>query len=378
MRRLLCVVVVSLAATASAQAAAPSERAAPVPNASAFYIVNASNGEVLASHDAQVELPIASLTKLMTVLVALQHLKLDDEVIVTRSAARVGEERIPLVAGQRITVRDLLKGALIQSANNAADALAAAASGGDIPLFVSWMNARARAIGLHHTHFERPDGLDVPGHVSTARDVAVLAQVAMHSPVVRSLVRERTDTIEGGRVVVHTWDDLLGVVPGLIGVKTGHTGDAGWCQVAAVRRQGYTIYAVILGSPTRTQRNDDLQRLLEWGVSQYRTSTLVRRVAYAQAAVGWGRRSVALVASRPLVRVVRAGRPLLERVIAPSAVSLPVVRGQRLGRIEVWDGRTLLGTRPLLAARSVPRPGFGGRLRWYATRTGHHLLGLFS
>jgi len=378
MRRLLCVVVVSLAATASAQAAAPSERAAPVPNASAFYIVNASNGEVLASHDAQVELPIASLTKLMTVLVALQHLKLDDEVIVTRSAARVGEERIPLVAGQRITVRDLLKGALIQSANNAADALAAAASGGDIPLFVSWMNARARAIGLHHTHFERPDGLDVPGHVSTARDVAVLAQVAMHSPVVRSLVRERTDTIEGGRVVVHTWDDLLGVVPGLIGVKTGHTGDAGWCQVAAVRRQGYTIYAVILGSPTRTQRNDDLQRLLEWGVSQYRTSTLVRRVAYAQAAVGWGRRSVALVASRPLVRVVRAGRPLLERVIAPSAVSLPVVRGQRLGRIEVWDGRTLLGTRPLLAARSVPRPGFGGRLRWYATRTGHHLLRLFS
>ena len=378
MRRLLCVVVAALAATASAQAAAPSERAAPVPNASAFYIVNASNGEVLASHDAQVELPIASLTKLMTVLVALQHLKLDDEVIVTRSAARVGEERIPLVAGQRITVRDLLKGALIQSANNAADALAAAASGGDIPLFVSWMNARARAIGLHHTHFERPDGLDVPGHVSTARDVAVLAQVAMHSPVVRSLVRERTDTIEGGRVVVHTWDDLLGVVPGLIGVKTGHTGDAGWCQVAAVRRQGYTIYAVILGSPTRTQRNDDLQRLLEWGVSQYRTSTLVRRVVYAQAAVGWGRRSVALVASRPLVRVVRAGRPLLERVIAPSAVSLPVVRGQRLGRIEVWDGRTLLGTRPLLAARSVPRPGFGGRLRWYATRTGHHLLGLFS
>ena len=378
MRRLLCVVVVLLAATASAQAAAPSEGAAPVPNASAFYIVNASNGEVLASHDAQVELPIASLTKLMTVLVALQHLKLDDEVIVTRSAARVGEERIPLVAGQRITVRDLLKGALIQSANNAADALAAAASGGDIPLFVSWMNERARAIGLHHTHFERPDGLDVPGHVSSARDVAVLAQVAMHSPVVRSLVRERSDTIEGGRVVVHTWDDLLGVVPGLIGVKTGHTGDAGWCQVAAVRRQGYTIYAVILGSPTRTQRNDDLQRLLEWGVSQYRTSTLVRRAVYARAAVGWGRGSVALVASEPLVRVVRAGRPLLERVIAPTVVSLPVVRGRRLGRIEVWDGPTLLGTRPLLAARSVPRPGFGGRLRWYATRTGHHLLGLFS
>ena len=374
MRRLLCVVVVALASTASAHAAVE----APVPNARAFYVLNASNGDVLASHDAQVEVPIASITKLMTVIVALQHLDPDDEVTVTRAAAQVGEERIPLRAGQRISVEDLLKGALIQSANNAADALASAASGGDVARFVSWMNARARAIGLHHTHFVRPDGLDVAGHLSTARDVAVLAQVAMHSPVVRSLVRERTETIEDGRVVVHTWNDLLGVVPGLIGVKTGHTDDAGWCQVAAVRRQGYTIYAVILGSPTRAQRNGDLQRLLEWGFSQYRTATLVRRAVYGQAQTGWGRKPVALVASKPLVRVVRAGRPLIERVIAPGAVSLPVAQGQRLGRVEIWDGRTLVGTRPLLAARSVARPGFGGRLRWYATRTGHHLLGLFS
>jgi len=380
MRRLLCAVVAALAWTASAHAAGTPAAvvAAPVPNASAFYVVNASNGEVLASHDAQVELPIASITKLMTVIVALEHLKLDDTVTVSRAAARVGEERIPLVAGERISVRDLLKGALIQSANNAADALASAASDGDVAQFVSWMNARAVAIGLHHTHFVRPDGLDAPGHVSSARDVAVLAQVAMRSPIVRSLVRERTDTINDGRVVLHTWNDLLGVVPGLVGVKTGHTGDAGWCQVAAVRRQGYTIYAVILGSPTRAQRNDDLERLLAWGVAQYRTSTLVRRAVYAQSAIGWGLRPVSLVVPKPLVRVVRTGRPLVQRVIAPSAVSLPVVRGQRLGRVEVWAGPTLLGTRPLLAARSVSRPGLGGRLRWYATRTGHDLLGLFS
>ena len=382
MRRLLCAVVAALAWTGSAHAAGSAAAAAvaapAIPNARAFYVVNASNGEVLASHNAQVEVPIASITKLMTVIVALQHLKPDDTVTVTGSAAQVGESRIPLVAGERITVRDLLKGALIQSANNAADALASAASGGDVARFVSWMNARGRAIGLHHTHFERPDGLDAAGHVSSARDVAVLAQVAMHSSVVRALVRERTDTIENGRFTVHTWNDLLGIVPGMIGVKTGHTSNAGWCQVAAVRRDGYTIYAVILGSPTRAQRNADLERLLTWGVAQYRTSTLVRRVVYAQAALGYGRRPVALVASKALVRVVRAGRPIVERVIAPSAVSVPVLRGQRLGRIEVWDGRTLIGTRPLLAARTVPRPGLGGRLRWYATRTGHHLLGLFS
>jgi D-alanyl-D-alanine carboxypeptidase (penicillin-binding protein 5/6) len=372
MRRLVCAVFVALAWTASAQAAVPS------PNARAFYVVNGSTGEVLASHDPNVELPIASITKLMTVIVALDHLKLDDVVTVTREAAQVGESRIPLRAGQRISVRDLLKGALIQSANDAADALAAAASGGDVDRFVTWMNERARALGLLHTHFARPDGLDAVGHVSSARDVAVLAEDAMRSPIVRSIVRERSDVIEGGRVALHTWDDLLGAFPGLIGVKTGHTGDAGWCQVAAVQSKGYTIYTVILGSPSRSQRNDDLERLLAWGVSQYRTAALVRRATYMYTALGYGRKPVALVASSRLVGVVRVGRPLVQRVVAPSAVSLPVRRGQQLGRIEIWDGGKLLGTRPLLVARSVPRPGLGGRLRWYAARTGHHLLALFS
>jgi D-alanyl-D-alanine carboxypeptidase (penicillin-binding protein 5/6) len=372
MRRLSLVVAVALACAGAARAAVPS------PDARAFYVVNASTGEVLAAHDGRERLPIASITKLMTALVALQHLQLDQVVTVSARAARVGEERIPLRAGQQITVRDLLKGALIQSANDAADALASAASGGDVQQFVDWMNERARQLGLRDTHFARPDGLDAPGHVSSARDIAVLAQVAMRVPVVREIVRERTDTIEGGAVALHTWNDLLGVFPGTIGVKTGHTDAAGWCEVAAARRPGYTIYAVILGSPTRAQRNADLERLLEWGVSQYRTLTLVGRTAYAHAALGYGLPAVPLVATKPLVRVVHLGRPLAARVVAPSALSLPVRRGERLGRIEVWAGGTLLGARPLVAARSVSRPGIGGRIRWYATRSMHDLWGLFS
>ncbi|HKB95085.1 MAG TPA: hypothetical protein VKC62_12760, partial [Gaiellaceae bacterium] len=277
-----------------------------------------------------------------------------------------------------ISVYDLLEGALIQSANDAADALAAAASGYDVPLFVQWMNDEAQKLGLRDTHFERPDGLDAEDHFSSARDVAVLAQIAMHSPVVRSIVREREATIEGGTVVLHTWNDLLGVFPGLIGVKTGHTSNAGWCEVAAARRQGYTIYAVILGSPTRSQRNADLDRLLAWGVSRYRTLTLVGRRPLAHVALPYGRQALPLVASRPLVRVVASGRPVVERVVAPAAISLPVRRGAVLGRIEVWSGEQLLGSRRLLAAKSVPRPGVGGRLRWYATRTVHDFLGIFS
>src|SRR5436305_1639311 len=147
MRRAVLAILAALVFGGSAHAAAPS------PDAAAFYVMNAANGQVLASKHARARLPIASITKLMTVIVALDHLRPDQVVTVTGSAAQVGESRIPLVRGQRITVRDLLEGALIQSANNAADALASAASDGDVALFVGWMNERAAKLGLRDTHF---------------------------------------------------------------------------------------------------------------------------------------------------------------------------------------------------------------------------------
>src|SRR5581483_1920859 len=279
---------------------------------------------------------------------------------------------------ERITVRDLLKGALIQSANDAADALADAAAGGDTARFVGWMNEHARAFGLRQTHFVRPDGLDAPNHVSSARDVLRLAEIAMHQPVVRQLVAERSDTLATG-LVVHTWNDLLGVFPGVVGVKTGHTGAAGWCEVAAVRRSGFTVYGVVLGSPTRAIRNDALTALLRWGDAQYRVAPVVRpAVTYAHVAVGWGKAPLALVAPRTLVRPFRTDRSVVVRVVSPGAVSLPVRRGEPLGRVEVWEGRRLLGTRLLVASRSVARPGLGGRVAFYAGRTLHHVLGFFS
>jgi serine-type D-Ala-D-Ala carboxypeptidase (penicillin-binding protein 5/6) len=372
MARWLVVLTAALAVTGVARAAPPAV------DARAYAVVNASNGTVLAASNADEQLPIASITKLMTVVVALEHLKPDDRVTVTAQAAHVGEESIPLHAGEVLSVHDLLEGALIQSANDAADALAAGASNGNIPLFVQWMNEKAQALGLHDTHFVRPDGLDAGGEASSAHDVAVLAQVAMHSPVVREIVRKRSDTIANGTIALHTWNDLLGVFPGLIGVKTGHTDDAGWCEVAAAQRPGYTIYAVILGSPSRAQRNADLDDLLAWGVAQYSTLTLVGRAPVTSVALPYGRTAVPLVAARPLVRVVPAGAPVVERVVAASAETLPLRRGQRLGTVQFWVGNRLLGSRPLVASRSVPRPGLGGRLRWYATRTVKNLLGFVS
>jgi serine-type D-Ala-D-Ala carboxypeptidase (penicillin-binding protein 5/6) len=312
------------------------------------------------------------------VLVSLEHARPADLVTVGPGASAVGESTVHLQPGEQLTVRDLVEAALIQSANDAANALADHVGGGDRERFVALMNERAEALGLRDTHFVRPDGLDVPGHLSSARDVTTLARVAMRSPLVRDVVRRRTETIAGGRRL-HTWNDLLASFPGLIGVKTGHTSAAGWCQVAAARGRGVTIYATVLGSPTRAGRNEDLAELLAWGISRYRVAELVEpRRTYARAEAPYGRRALALVAAKPLVRVVRVDRTLVERVVAPAVVELPVRRGQRLGWVRVYDRGRLVAERPLVAARTIEEPGLGGRVAWYAERTLHHLGGLFT
>jgi D-alanyl-D-alanine carboxypeptidase (penicillin-binding protein 5/6) len=372
MKRLLPILAVALVLAAPAHAGAP-----PV-QARAYLVLNSSTGEVLASRDAQARIPIASITKLMTVLIALERTKLDDVVTVQRDVAAVGESTINLRVGERITVRDLIEGALIQSANDAADALADYVGHGDASRFVALMNAKARELGLNETHFARPDGLDAPGHVSSAHDVTLLARIAMHNAVIRNVVAMRNATISGNRHL-HTWNDLLGSFPGLFGVKTGHTAEAGWCEVAAVHGDGTTIYVTILGSPTRSQRNVDLAALLRWGVSRYRVARVIstgRPYAFVQ--TGYGRAPLALVSRAPVARSVRIDRPLVARVVAAAVVALPVQAGEQLGIVRVYAGRRLVGEQPLVAARTVARPGAAARAAFYARRTLKHAWGWFS
>jgi D-alanyl-D-alanine carboxypeptidase (penicillin-binding protein 5/6) len=346
--------------------------------ARAFIVENPATGEVLAQHGAWARVPIASITKLMTVLVALDHARWQDVVRVRADAAAVGESTVHLRAGERIRVGDLVKAALIQSANDAAVALADYVGHGNRTAFVAMMNAKARELGLERTHFIRPDGLDVPGHYSTASDVTTLAQAAMRDPRIRAVVRVRNDSIAGGRRL-HTWNDLLGVFKGLYGVKTGHTGTAGWCEVAAVRRNGVTLYTTVLGSPTRSQRNTDLASLLRWGISRYRSVWLVPRGrVYLQASVGYGKDPVPIVAAKQFARTVRIDKPLVERIVASTVLELPVERGQRVGEVRIYSGRRLVARQPLIAERSAAKPGIGGRVGFYAGRTLTHVKDWFS
>jgi D-alanyl-D-alanine carboxypeptidase len=362
-----------LPAAVAALLFAPPAFAVPRVEARAYFVQNGSTGDILAAQHSAARVPIASITKLMTALVTLEHARLRDVVTVSPQAVGVGGSSVHLRAGEQLTVRDLLEAALIQSANDAADALGAFVGRGSEDRFVALMNARARRLGLTQTHFVRPDGLDAPGHVSSARDVTLLARVLMHKRAIREIVREPTAPISGGRVL-HTWNDLLTTFPGVIGVKTGHTSRAGWSQVVAARRGPITIYATILGSPSRTRRNADLTRLLTWAFARYGSVQAIRgdRV-YAETSAGYGRGPLPLVAGRPTAAVVRLGRPLVERVDAAAAVSLPVRRGTELGRVRVFQGRRLVAGSPLVAARSLARPGVVRRVGWYAERTAHHV-----
>jgi D-alanyl-D-alanine carboxypeptidase (penicillin-binding protein 5/6) len=371
--RLIVVLLGALAFVPAARAGVPNV------DARAFFVQDATTGAVLAQRNAFARVPIASITKLMTVLLTLQsHAKLTDVVTVQRDAAEVGESTIHLKVGQQISVGDLLKGALIQSANDAADALADYVAHGNEAAFVANMNAEAQRLGLRGTHFARPDGLDAPQHYSTARDVTKLAQIVMRFRTIRDIVRQRTAQISNG-LVLHTWNDLLGVFRGLDGVKTGHTAAAHWCEVAEVRRDGLDVYATVLGSPTRGQRNADLAALLRWALGVERPAWVIAPdTVYARVEAGFGRASVPLLATQGIVRPVRIDRPLVAKVVAPGAAALPVRRGEALGEVSVYSAGRLVAAEPLVAARDVARPGVATRIGFYAGRTFSHIGDWFS
>ncbi len=268
-------------------------------------------------------------------------------------------------------MRDLLAAALIQSANDSAFALAAEVGDGSVSRFVRMMNAKAAELGLDDTNYVRPDGLDAPGHISTARDTFRLARIAMDEPLVRQLVRKRTAEIPPGRKL-RNWNDLLWTYPGLTGVKTGHTSQAGWAEVAAARRGPTQVYAVILGSPSRAKRNADLTQLLDWGFDQYARFPLVREGRrYATAAVPFAEdEQLELVAADGASRLVRLGdgTRFVQQVIAPEMVALPVRQGQKLGEVVVSDGNGEVARVDLVAARAVSEPSFQERAGWYADR----------
>lgn len=239
------------------------EPAGPLPAvpARSFAVYDATSGKMLAGSGLDAEVPVASITKLMTASVVLAHGDLDEPIVVPPVETARGESVAGLEAGETLTRRQLLALLLIPSAGDAAEALAVT-SGTSRAGFVERMNARASDFGLRHTHYVNPAGLDAAGQHSTARDTVLLAARMMRSATVRQIVR-RTEARLHGRELAAT-NHLLDTGLGIDGVKTGHTDEAGWCIVVSAMQGGHRLVIAVLGAPDEAQRDEAVRGLLSW------------------------------------------------------------------------------------------------------------------
>lgn len=245
----------------------------PQSQASAIYMVDGYTNAVLSNVNGTRALPIASTAKIMTAILTIEDVGLDQKVTIPQDAVdRVadGSSSAQLKTGDIIKVRDLLYGVLLPSGADAATALADYISG-STPNFVILMNKKAANLGLTQTHFVDPDGLTIDGDVSmsSAADLTKLAEYAMANSTFASIVVQTSYTL--APTMYHhkyPWTNtngLLSTYPGMLGVKTGHSSIAGYCLAFAAARNGHYIVGAILNSPDEAQRNTDVSNLLDWG-----------------------------------------------------------------------------------------------------------------
>jgi D-alanyl-D-alanine carboxypeptidase (penicillin-binding protein 5/6) len=329
-------------------------------------VIEASTGDVLLARNADQHRSIASTTKLMTVLVALQRDDLDDIFSAVDYHAGAAESQIGLAPGERMSVRDLLRAALLPSANDAAATLAVGTMG-STGAFVREMNARARALGLRNTHYGNPIGLDDPDNYSSARDLAKLAIALRRFEFFRRTTDLPRATLRSGshiRTVVNR-NTLVRRVDDVNGVKTGRTTSAGYVLVGSATRSGVTVVSAVLGEPTERARDTDSLALLRHGLDSYvATTPLPEGRVLGRVPLRYrGGESVEVIGGATIRRVVRRGvRTSVSVNGLPKEVDGPLPRGSRLGTAVVRAGDTVLARVPVVTARPVEEAGLGTRL----------------
>ena len=329
---------------------------APRPSSPAYILVEPATGDVVQARRADARRAIASTTKLMTALVAVERLKLDRTIAAIPYRAAPVESVLGQRAGERFTVRDQIRALLLASANDAAATLAVRAAGSRAR-FVRLMNARARRLGLRDTRFANPVGLDDPDNFSTPADLAKLALVARTNPFLRETMDRARITLRSGdrpRTIVNR-NTLVRSQPWVTGVKTGRTLEAGYVLIGSATRRGVSVVAVVMGAGTESARNADTLALLRHGLRRYRRTAVVRRgEALGRARLAFRDESVPLVAARSVRRTARRGEELPVRIVgAPAELDGPVPRGAQVGQVEVRQRGAVVDRVPLVTGAAV-------------------------
>jgi len=328
----------------------------PVLSARTALVMDAWTGDVLYEKDARTPYAIASLTKIMTGVVVLEHAQLTDVVTVSKVAAETGESSCDLKDGEKLSVATLLRMALMRSGNDAAVALAVHV-GGTVAGFAELMNRKAQELGLMQSHFTNPHGLDQEGHHQSAGDLANLTRYAMLNSTFAEIVATPELTIpragyKDGYVIKNT-NHLLGTRPDCIGVKTGWTGKAGYCLVAAAQRGARRFIAVVMDSKERFQESDTL---LNWAFDTY-VERVVARAGVPELEVrvaGGATPTVPVAPSDTVMAVLRRDRPLPGLRFVPQPCEAPLEAGSVVGEFE-FDYRGQVVRVPAAATCSLRR-----------------------
>lgn len=336
-------------------------------------LVESSTGEILYEKAADERRPIASITKIMTLILVMEALEsgkisLEDVVPISEHAYSMGGSQIWLEPGEIFTVDELLRAVAVASANDAAVALAEFV-GGSKEAFVASMNERAQQLGMTNTEFKNSNGLDENGHLSCARDVAAMSREVLRHELVRNYITIWQDSLRGGETELTNTNKMLKSFSGITGIKTGTTGLAGVCISASAKRDDMEIIAVVLGCSDSKSRFESAKTLLEYGFANYEVAKLaIDPQLMAPIKVKLGEQEICevecVIPSTAVVEKGKAAAVTLEVDIA-QVLEAPVEAGQIVGETSVFCEGQLMCKSEIRAVCEVKKLEFGtafGRL----------------
>ena len=342
---------------------------APKLDLKAYILIEPQTGTVIAEYNSDLHVEPASMTKIMTSYVVADQIgndliNLNDSVLISEKAWRMGGSKMFIEASRRVSVEDLLKGVIIQSGNDASVALAEYA-GGTEEGFVDLMNAYAQSLGMNNTTFLNSTGLPAEGHYSSAKDLAYLTSNFINKfPEIYSLYKEKS--FEFNSIKQLNRNKLLWRDDSSDGVKTGHTESAGYCLVGSAKRGGMRLITVVAGSSSDKKRFDDTQRLLEYGFRFFSTQEVLKKDQVYKTVKVWGGQKSETglgVAADQILTLPRVDfKDLQINYIYKNNIQAPIKKGDVIGSIEIISNDKPVLVTDLVALDEVEAKGFFGRL----------------
>ena len=328
--------------------------------------------EILYEANSDEKLPPASITKIMSLILIMEAIDrgdftVEDVVSASEHAASMGGSQIWLEPNESMTVDDLLKAAVIASANDATVALAEKVAGSEEG-FVELMNRKAESLGMINTTFKNATGLDADGHLSTAHDVALMSAELLKHPLIKKYTTVWMDTLRDGQSELVNTNKLVRFYEGTTGLKTGTTSDAGYCLAASAQRHGMELVAVIMGGETSPARFEGAKKLLDYGFANYAFQKIEPDFEDGTEikVSGGSEGTVPLKAGEGIGVLLKKSEraEITQNVQLPKSVAAPVKKGDKVGEIEVYSGDSLIGTIDINAQKNVKKMSFALALQW--------------